>query len=70
VDRAFINATDDSGRTPLHLACSAAHLTFIDILLDAGADVSARDIKGKTPKDRAAALPEEYRLRMEELAEQ
>jgi ankyrin repeat protein len=70
VDTAFINATDDIGRTPLHLACSAAHLTVIDMLLDAGADVSAKDVEGKTPKDRAAALPEEFRLRIEELAEQ
>ena len=49
-----VNATDDEGRTPLHLACSpdrpAGSHRLVGLLLRApGLDVAARDGEGRTP---------------------
>ena len=37
------------GQTPLHLACERGHPGVVTRLLEAGADVEARDILGRTP---------------------
>lgn len=42
---ADVKATNNSGKTPLHLACSAGKI----ILLNNGADIEAKDTHGKTP---------------------
>jgi ankyrin repeat protein len=39
---------------PLHKAVENGHATVVDILLNAGADVSIRDAKGRTAADIAA----------------
>ncbi|TKS92981.1 Ankyrin repeat domain-containing protein 53 [Collichthys lucidus] len=50
---ADVNATTDSGTTPLHLAASEGFLDCTEILVRAGADVSAQDNEGHTPLDLA-----------------
>ena len=45
-----VNRADFSHQTPLHAAISnGIHLQFIDILLDAGADINARNSSGDSP---------------------
>lgn len=47
-----INLVDDEGVTPLHLACSPWYrYEFAAALIDAGADLDAKDAKGRTPED-------------------
>ncbi|DBB03341.1 TPA: B-cell lymphoma 3 protein [Trebouxia sp. C0006] len=41
-------ATNHQGETPLHLALAKKHLEMSKLLLDAGADINARDNKGMT----------------------
>ncbi|XP_042368642.1 ankyrin repeat domain-containing protein 53 [Plectropomus leopardus] len=50
---ADVNATTDSGTTPLHLAASEGLLDCTEILVQAGADVLAQDSVGHTPLDLA-----------------
>ncbi|TKS93060.1 Ankyrin repeat domain-containing protein 53 [Collichthys lucidus] len=50
---ADVNATTDSGTTPLHLAASEGFLDCTEILVRAGADVSSQDNEGHTPLDLA-----------------
>ncbi len=47
-------ASDDWGSTPLHLAAAAGRLETVELLLDAGADVNARNGNGATPLHKAA----------------
>lgn len=48
-----VSSTTDSGSTPLHLAASEGLLDCTEILVQAGADVSAKDSVGHTPLDLA-----------------
>jgi ankyrin repeat protein len=64
---AEINARDSSGQTPLHLAVDAdcdsssrdcrraSELPTAQVLIEFGADETARSDKGETPRDYAAA---------------
>lgn len=60
-----VNARNDRGDTPLHVACSAdAPLTFVRQLLEAGADVNALNVMRRSPlhcvaKNRNASLSEQ-----------
>jgi ankyrin repeat protein len=43
-----VNATDDHGMTPLHIAIDARQVECVALLLAAGADRTARDVRGRT----------------------
>ena len=49
------NVTDTSGVTLLHLAAAFRRVAIADALIEAGADVNARDIEGRTPLYEALA---------------
>lgn len=42
---------DEHGLTPLHLACWAADVQSVRVLLEWGADPTATDLNGRTPRD-------------------
>ncbi len=44
-----VNIQDDSGNTPLHLACYYDCLEVVQVLLRNGADVNIQDEDGDTP---------------------
>lgn len=44
-----VNAKDEDGNTPLHLAAAAGHPQMIELLLKHGADINARGENGQTP---------------------
>ncbi|MGC8737428.1 MAG: ankyrin repeat domain-containing protein [Candidatus Hydrogenedens sp.] len=44
------------GFTPLHLAVQERQINIVDILLKAGADIDARDTRGRTPQELAETL--------------
>ncbi len=44
------------GFSPLHLAVQERQINIVDLLLKAGADVSLKDNKGRTPQELATAL--------------
>jgi len=46
---ASVNAVDDSGETPLHIAAHMCNVHAITTLLHRQADPSARDLQGRTP---------------------
>jgi len=46
---ASINEGNFRGQTPLHFACERGHPEVVTRLLDAGADIEARDMLGRTP---------------------
>ena len=48
-----------TGMTPLHEACAAGHRDVVKMLMDAGADDTARDAKGETPA-HLALLDKKY----------
>ena len=45
---------DNSGATPLHLAADRGYGQLVDLLLEKGADVNARDKTGAMPLNEAA----------------
>lgn len=53
-----VNARDERGRTPLHLACSKSNVETVQCLIEAcGADVFAKDKDGRTTLHHAASCP-------------
>jgi ankyrin repeat protein len=51
-----VNAQDNDGWTPLHLACLMGKLDVVNILMWAGADTDVLDTDGNTPGDLAVLL--------------
>ena len=49
-----INTRNKYRQTPLHLAATGGHIEIVRLLLEKGADINARDIKG-TPLHWAAS---------------
>lgn len=47
--QALFNARDSTGKTPLHYACRSGRPESVALLIEAGADIIARDHKGHTP---------------------
>ncbi|MBN7559492.1 ankyrin repeat domain-containing protein [Mycobacteroides abscessus] len=54
---ADVNAKDDQGYTPLHLAVAADSAEVVRLLLDSGAEVDAVNNKGETPLRCAVSAP-------------
>ena len=48
-----VNARDDNGWNPLHLAAENGHKEIAELLIDKGANVNAKAINGGTPLDCA-----------------
>lgn len=48
------NIANNNNDTPLHMACMRGHLAVIQLLvLNGGAELSARNLQGRTPRDEA-----------------
>lgn len=50
----FVNAPNQAGSPPLHIACSSRQLAAVQLLLHHGAKVTLKDADGYTPLHRAA----------------
>ena len=46
----------DDGATPLYMACSDGNVVMVELLLDAGANINAKFLKGSTSPLLAAAI--------------
>jgi len=53
-EKANINARDEKGYTPLHLAACSIASDVIKLLIERGADINAQDSEGRTPLHVAA----------------
>ena len=51
---ADVNAKNEEGGTPFHLAAEEGHQQIVELLISKNADINARDNKGKTPLNWAA----------------
>jgi ankyrin repeat protein len=47
-----VNAKDNFGRTPFHLAAFYGRKELVELLIDNGADVNAKDNNRQTPLDK------------------
>ena len=56
---ADVNAKDTFGKTPLHNAILAKHVTIVELLLKSGADVKCLDERGDTPLHNAVRVDSE-----------
>ena len=56
--KADVNATDQTGVTPLMLAAQSAKLDVVQLLLDRGADANKKDTKGQTALNYAQQATE------------
>lgn len=65
---AFVNCVDDLGRTPLHVACLGCHSAVVDVLIDADADLMARDFERRTPLELSGGMSEQTQKHMVEQA--
>ena len=65
---ADVNAGNNAGYTPLHVACEYSYPVAARLLIERGADVNARDNNGRTPLDIVVELRPNHPLR-EELLE-
>ena len=54
-NKMVVNDEDEDSNTPLHLACLAGHAKVVRTLIEAGADIEARNCTLWTPLDCAAA---------------
>jgi ankyrin repeat protein len=52
--RANVNGRDEEERTPLHWAAESGDISFVQLLIDQGADPSLKDRWGWTPQRVAA----------------
>ena len=64
---AAVEAEDDEGRRPLHLAAQRGHMDGVAVLLGRGADVRARDADGATPLHLACGRPFVFSRRAAEM---
>ena len=58
--KADVNARDESGRTPLHLAAYGGNLGMVRVLIEFKANVNARNKDGDTPFGLAVKVSEEF----------
>jgi ankyrin repeat protein len=52
---ADVNASDETGSTPLHFAAKGESEEVVELLVDAGANVNAANSKGETPLNNAVS---------------
>jgi ankyrin repeat protein len=64
-----VEAQDDDHATPLHLAARNGKREFIQVLLNHGANVHARDKRSQTPFDVASTKEVMKLLREHDLSE-
>lgn len=55
---AFVKTELDGGETALHRACYNESVTYVNMMLEAGADVHAKDKSGQLPIDFAVSICE------------
>lgn len=49
----LLDAKDRMGKTPLHCAAYLGRAKTVKVLIDSGADIFAKDNRGRTPRDYA-----------------
>lgn len=65
-----VDARNEAGQAPLHLAAQCAYFRGVELLLAHGADANAQDFKGRRPAHIAALLPQHAEALLEVLAAQ